>query len=86
MVTVLEAEALVTKISMPRVFRREIEAMYPRRDNSAATKYSPATPARTDGILWLEFFGDFATHKPSFAERPKLTRPAETPLAYQEAQ
>ncbi len=36
---------------MPRVLRSEIEAIHPRRDSSAATKYSPATPARIDGIF-----------------------------------
>ena len=36
---------------MPRVLRSEMDAMCPRRDNSAATKYSPATPARSGGIF-----------------------------------
>jgi hypothetical protein len=31
-------------MSMPRVLRMVIEAMKPRRESSAATKYSPATP------------------------------------------
>jgi len=34
---------------MPLVLRRVIEAMYPRRDSSAATKYSPDTPTRIEG-------------------------------------
>jgi hypothetical protein len=47
----LESE---TRISIPFVFRKVIEAMWPNRDNSPATKYSPATPhkmvERFDGI------------------------------------
>jgi len=35
---------------MPLVFRNVIEAIYPHRDNSAATKYSPETPVNTPGI------------------------------------
>src|SRR5258708_39144328 len=45
------AIALVARMSMPRVLRREMDAMWPRRESSAATKYSPATPASRDGIL-----------------------------------
>jgi hypothetical protein len=45
-VTERDASLLVAIMSMPRVLRSEMDAMCPRRDNSAATKYSPATPAR----------------------------------------
>ena len=38
---------------MPRVLRSEIDAIWPRRDSSAATKYSPATPARSGGIFMI---------------------------------
>jgi len=31
-------------MSTPRVFLNVIDAMYPRRESSAATKYSPAMP------------------------------------------
>ena len=49
--------AFVVRMSMPRVFRSEIEAINPRRESSAATKYSPATPASSDVVFDLVAFG-----------------------------
>ena len=49
--------ALVARMSMPWLLRSEIEAMCPRRDNSAATKYSPATRARREVTFWSAVFG-----------------------------
>jgi hypothetical protein len=54
-------------MSMPRVFRSEMEAMHPRRESSAATKYSPDTPASRDGIRWPAPFDDFAIRTPILA-------------------
>src|SRR6266446_10206381 len=47
MATDFVASRFDARISTPRLFRSVIEARYPLRDNSAATKYSPATPQRT---------------------------------------
>lgn len=46
---------------MPFALRRVRLAMYPRRDNSAATKYSPATPERPveSGDRWVKVEGLF---------------------------
>lgn len=38
-------------MSMPRVLRSVMEAMNPLRESSAATKYSPATPASSEVVL-----------------------------------
>lgn len=44
MPTLLVASGFDARMSIPRVFRRVSDATYPRRDNSAATKYSPESP------------------------------------------
>jgi len=40
-----------TLISMPLLLRRVIDAMYPRKLSSPATRYSPATPTRVGSSL-----------------------------------
>lgn len=47
MPTVFVASAFEQRMSTPFVFLKVIEAMYPRLDSSAATKYSPETPDKT---------------------------------------
>ena len=44
----LEAFVFETRISIPRVLRRVIEATSPRRVSSAAAKYSPEIPHKTE--------------------------------------
>ncbi len=53
MVMAREASWWVARMSMPRVLRREMDAMMPRRDSLAATKHSPATPASREGIFMV---------------------------------
>ena len=48
---VFVANSFVTKISIPLVFFNVTEAMYPLLDSSAATKYSPDTPAKIPEIF-----------------------------------
>ena len=51
--TVFVAAGLMTTMSMSCVFRGVMEAMSPRRVNSAATKYSPATPISSEvALIW----------------------------------
>ena len=51
MVIVRSAALLVATMSIPRVFLSVMEAMNPLRESSAATKYSPATPASKEVVL-----------------------------------
>ena len=44
--------SLQSNISIPLVFYNVTEHIYPLRDSSAATKYSPDTPAKIDEILF----------------------------------
>jgi hypothetical protein len=55
--TDLDALSFETNISIPFVFRKVIEAIYPLQDNSAATKYSPETPVKI-GDTFITIFLD----------------------------